>query len=362
MDSSPATGKKSSFYYMLEEFSKYWDRIDIICPKANKPNTLILFGRVHMHSSTLPKLFQPFYSYYKGRELTKNIKYDLIDSHDGGLHPNGLISWLLGRKYKIPYISEILHVMGYPQSKSIKEKLVKIITKYYVYWAKNKALAFRVMSNQPAAIIEGWGVPKYKMIMLKSIYINKDIFHPVVCKKDYDVVFCGRFDVNKGINLILEAVIKIKVEFKNFKILLIGSGKYEKKVKNKIVEDELKNNVEIIKWVETDKDLADYFNRSKIVIVASYSEGGPRYAVEAMSCGVPPVATRVGVMAEIIEDGKNGFFVDWDSSDIAGKISILLRDEGLRKKMGEQCIKIADKYEYKKTIKELALGMQGLIH
>jgi glycosyltransferase involved in cell wall biosynthesis len=79
-----------------------------------------------------------------------------------------------------------------------------------------------------------------------------------------------------------------------------------------------------------------YYAKSDIFIMPTRHEVFPGVVLEAMQFGIPVIATNVGGIPEIIDDGINGFIVDKDNpSQIAHKIELLINDKMLRKKMGE---------------------------
>jgi glycosyltransferase involved in cell wall biosynthesis len=72
------------------------------------------------------------------------------------------------------------------------------------------------------------------------------------------------------------------------------------------------------------------------VVLCSETESAPLTLLEGMSCGLPVVATEVGGIPEIVEDGVNGFLVQPKHPEaIAERILELNEDGALRRKLGE---------------------------
>ena len=75
-------------------------------------------------------------------------------------------------------------------------------------------------------------------------------------------------------------------------------------------------------------------------------------ALEAMACGTPVIASEVGGLGYLVENGVTGYTIpDSDPLMLSEKISMILRDHDLRTEMGCRAIEHADKYEWK-TIAE----------
>ncbi|MGH7234237.1 MAG: glycosyltransferase, partial [Candidatus Saccharimonadales bacterium] len=96
-----------------------------------------------------------------------------------------------------------------------------------------------------------------------------------------------------------------------------------------------------------------------VLIHPSYHEGFGLSLVEAEMCGLPIVACNVGSIPEIIEDGVNGILVQpKNSKDLAEAIDILVKDPGLRAKMGQAGRQIyLKKFQFDKIIKEKLLPL-----
>lgn len=350
-----ARGKKGGFYYMLEEFSKYWDRIDIVCPKA-KQKAFKVHGNVFVHSSSWPLWLQPWFILKKGLEIYKKERFDVFGIHSYPPFYNDIGSRWLYNKIKVPHVLEIMHITGYPKAGNLKECLYRILTRLFIKWSAKRAKMVRIINQKQAPeFLKRARIDEKKLKYIPAFYIDLEIFRFQKMDKKYDLVFSGRLVKNKGIFLLLEAVKKLK----NVRLAIIGSGPLEKKIKKFIKKHKL--NVDFIGWVPTAKDLARVYNQSKIFVMSSFNEGGPRTPLEAMACKVPVITAKVGVMLDIIKNGENGLFINWDSKDIAEKILKLLKDEDLYRKIAENGYKTVQRFERKKAIKFYAKSYQNLL-
>ena len=102
-DRALAQGKKGPFYYMLEEFSKHWERVDIICPRTPKPNIKKVHDNVYIHSSQKSLICQPWFILKKGVELYKEQKFNLFTVHSYPPFYNDIGGRWLHNKIKSSY-------------------------------------------------------------------------------------------------------------------------------------------------------------------------------------------------------------------------------------------------------------------
>jgi len=348
-DTALAQGKKGPFYYMLEELSKYWERIDIICPKTQQ-TVFNVHNNVYIYSANKSKIFQPWFIFKKGLEIYKKEKFDLFTVHSYPPFYNDIGGYWLYNRIKVSYVLEVMHINGLPKAGNIKERIYKILTKLFIGFFAKIAKAIRVINQkQVPEFLEQAGVDKDKIKYVPAFYIDFNVFKSQNLEKQYDVVFSGRLVKNKGINLLIDAI-------KIIKLMIVGSGPLENKIKKHVKKNSLQNNVVFSGWLPGIEDVARIYNQSKIMVMPSFNEGGPRVTLEAMACKIPVITSRVGIMLDIINDGENGLFIDWDAKDIAEKIVLLLKDENLRKKIAENGYKSVQKFERKKAIKNYAMS------
>jgi len=368
-DRALAQGKKGAFYYTLEEFSKHWDRIDVICPgisskqsdqafQAHQP-----FNNVFIHSSNLPLIFQPWFILKKGLEIYKEQKFNLFTIHSYPPFYNDLGGCWLGKKNKVPYILEVMHITGYPKAGDFKEWFYRILTKLFVRYFAKKAKAIRVINQKqvPEFLIKS-DIDEKKIKYIPAFYIDFNVFKSQNLEKKYDLVFSGRLVRNKGIFLLLKAIKNISQAGMTIKLIIIGDGPLKGKIQEFIKKNNLQNNIEFAGWLQTTDDIAKIYNQSKMMVMPSFNEGGPRVTLEAMACKTPVITSKVGVMLDIIKDGENGLFINWDINDIVEKVSTLLKNENLQEKIAENGYQIVQQFERKKVIENYAKTYQTLLH
>src|SRR3989338_3979250 len=348
-DRALAEGKHGAFFNTLEEFRKYWDRIDVICPRVgnNQQSTINnrFFDNVFIPPSPWPLIFQPFWILKEGQRLIKEYGHDFVTVHEYPPFYNGIGAYLLWRKTKVPYWLEIFHIIGYPKAAGLKEISYRWLTKIFINFDARRASAIRTINNNqvPSFLVRA-GVPKEKIIYVPAFYIDLDIFKLMGLDKEYDLIFVGRLEKNKGINLFLEAVKKL-----NCKAVIVGDGSLANDVKLEIGNWKLK--IDMHGWAKDSQEVAGLINKSRVLVMPSYNEGGPRVVVEAMACGVPILATPVGIVPDLLKNGLGGEIIAWDADDIARRVSKLLEDHRGYQKYSQSGLEMAKQFERKTAIK-----------
>jgi glycosyltransferase involved in cell wall biosynthesis len=147
------------------------------------------------------------------------------------------------------------------------------------------------------------------------------------------ITFMGRLGSRKGIYDLIEAFDRLRAKGCRAELLLCGDGDTDK-VSEIVRARGLESCVKVLGWVEGDQKEAIYL-RSDIFILPSYNEGLPGAIVEAMSYGLPVIASDVGGIPEAVNDGVNGILVRaGDVTAITQAMGALLRDPARRRKMG----------------------------
>jgi len=124
-------------------------------------------------------------------------------------------------------------------------------------------------------------------------------------EKDRVVITVTRLVPVKGISYLIRAMTYIK----EGTLLIIGDGPERTRLELLSQELGLASRVLFAGRVDDRSKLSYHLKRAMVFVLPSLSEGTPRAVIEAMSCGLPIVATKVGGIPEIITDGVNGFLV-----------------------------------------------------
>lgn len=99
----------------------------------------------------------------------------------------------------------------------------------------------------------------------------------------------------------------------------------------------------------------EYLKRADIFIYPSYHEGVPMAVLEAMACGLPVIATRVGGLPDLVQDGANGILIDpRQPAQLADAICRLVQDASLCQSMGEKSRQfVSEKYSLQRHVSQL---------
>ena len=139
------------------------------------------------------------------------------------------------------------------------------------------------------------------------------------------VTFSGRFIPRKGIVYLLEAWREVIHDFPDAKLLLLGDGPLMESMKRKAATLGIGGSVIFQGHVH---QVTDFLRGTDLFVLPSLQEGMPNSLLEAMACGLPVVATRIGGGIDIINSGDNGILVKpGDTKDLALGIVNILKDK-----------------------------------
>jgi glycosyltransferase involved in cell wall biosynthesis len=154
-------------------------------------------------------------------------------------------------------------------------------------------------------------------------------------KIDFDyLLFVGRLDRRKNIEVLLKAFAQVSKKFKELKLVILGDGPERVNLENLSRCLGVADKVVFTGFVD-DEAKRDYLMQAKLFTLSSTQEGFGIVLVESLALGVPVVSTDCGGPADIIENGKTGYLTKiGDHKKFAEKIEHLLSEDETRKKFG----------------------------
>ena len=185
--------------------------------------------------------------------------------------------------------------------------------------------------------------------------------HDYPASENFTIGVVSRLSNEKGIDVLIRAIPGILKTYPNTKFLIVGDGKEKENLVS--IATKLKI-IDAITWtgLQPRDKLASYYAQMDIVAIPSRFEGFGLTAIEAMSYGIPVVASSVDGLKEIIEDNKSGVLVNKDDPDmLANAIKSLIKDKNKRndfsisgKKRVEECFSYNN---YKQQISNIYRGL-----
>ncbi|WP_312328140.1 glycosyltransferase family 4 protein [Acinetobacter sp.] len=172
-----------------------------------------------------------------------------------------------------------------------------------------------------------------------------------ISKQDFVFGFVGRLVADKGINELVHAFNML--EQKNVKLLLVGMYEHELDPLSQETQNIIKTNPNIIE-VGFQKDVKKFLTIMDLFVSPSYREGFGLSVLEANLMKVPVLVTSITGYSEIVQEGKNGFFVDpKDTLTLFNKMKKISQSRDSLLLMKQQCYdEVASKYNHKEVLEK----------
>jgi len=252
-------------------------------------------------------------------QLCRKYKFDLIHAH--WIIPQGIIAIIINKIFGIPYILTSHGGDIYGLSGKIFTHLKKaILENAKTITVVSSAIKNEVLRINPTLNSKTEVIP----MGVDSKLFNPDKYDESI-KKKYNItgpflLFVGRLVEKKGVKYLLEAMPAILKSQPKAKLLIIGTGSEEERLKNLSMELEIKNNVEFLGAIPHNRlpkyyATADYFVSLSIEGKDGDKDGLPTSLIEASFSGCILISTNFGSFSELVEDGKTGYLIDISKSN-----------------------------------------------
>jgi glycosyltransferase involved in cell wall biosynthesis len=243
----------------------------------------------------------------------------------------------------------VIMLSGY-SIKYEKDTLSKIATKLCTI---NLNLVDKIILYSPR-LIDEWNLKKYshKILIAPRHFLNFSNFKlsTEFTQRNDLIGYVGRLSEEKGILNFVKSIPLLLKQKPFLNILIIGDGDLKNNVKNYLSNNSLENNVKLVGW-SSNEDLPKYLNLLKLLVIPSYTEGLPNVMLEAMACGTPVLATKVGAIPDIIKDEETGFLIENNSPEcIAENIIRALEFPNLENIVTKSQKLVENNFTYEKAV------------
>jgi glycosyltransferase involved in cell wall biosynthesis len=199
------------------------------------------------------------------------------------------------------------------------------------------------VSEGMAAAVRATGVPAQKIHVIRNAaradaFREPDPAHRRAMEALFPnpgeriVISANRLTPDKGTHVLIDAVRTVMQSDPGARFLICGDGASRPDLERQVRSAGLQD---VVAFAGFRPDLDAWMPNADLLALPSFNEGLPNVVLEACACGVPCVATAVFGTPEVLHDGVNGYLVPaGDSAALADRITRLLADSELRRRMG----------------------------
>jgi glycosyltransferase involved in cell wall biosynthesis len=171
------------------------------------------------------------------------------------------------------------------------------------------------------------GIPSSGNQQKRIVKNNQQLLDPSIiefCKNGFTIGTIGRLSKEKGLNYLIDSVKILISQNLEVRLVILGEGRQRKFLERKIEDEGIETRVILPGYVNSAKKYMPFFD---VFVLSSLTEGLPVTVLEAMQARIPIVATRVGGLTKVLENGKTGILVNPRRSDeLADAISHLINN------------------------------------
>ncbi len=363
-------GGMGRYYYNLaKHLVEQGIKVEIVTSQDKSGNKFVEFDGIKY--TFIPPNFnkKPFMSlwYYpfslNVKKYLGKIKFDVLHG-TAGTYP---YSNLRDRRPVIvqPFGLEPFKIRG------VRGLLLKIL--FYRMSKRNMENADAIASEgelQTKEIINLFDVPREKIFYLpdgvdldeiEGYIDNVKVTRENYNLQDADIVLMNvnRLEPNKGVPYLIEAL-KIVNQELNVKLILVGTGSEEEKIKRLIKHLGLNGKVKHFKNI-SDQLMLQLYTLTDISVTPTLYEGLPLVVLEAMACGKPIVASNVSEVPQAVKDGINGFLVPQRNPEAIADAVLKIYDKNLFMKMSKASKEIVKNYDWSRIAKMAIRKYEELI-
>lgn len=268
--------------------------------------------------------------------LFRAERVDLVHAHQYSPFFYSLVARILYRRPAIIFTEHGRLYPDYPRPK-------RILINRLMLQRRDRVIAVGHAIRQ--ALIDNEGIPAKRVRVIYNgidLAAFRDAVHPRhelrremgVDPDDVVILQVARFDPIKDHATALRALVRVVRRHPSVRLVLAGEGPERPAIEELVRRNELET---FVRFLGLRTDVARLLAAADLCLLTSVSEGIPLTLIEAMAAGLPVVATRVGGVEEVVQNGSTGFLaLPSDDNLLAELICRLIQDPALRRQLGER--------------------------
>ncbi len=312
----------------------------------------------------------------------KNIQYDLIHAH---YWMSGMAGALLKEAWGVPML-QMFHTLGLMKLRigrtpEEREGKYRIDGERFVIEQADRIIA--ATEAERSQLESLYGVNDHKVTIIPP-GVDTHYFYPIpedeakeaigISPNDRMALFVGRIEPLKGVDTLIRAMAIVKKKCKTFVcphyLIIIGGDPFgesqdmtdEMKRLQGLCQDLGLGEMVLFLGKRGQQTLPYYYSAAEVVVMPSHYESFGMVALEAMACGTPVIASRVGGLALLVQEGETGFFVPAQDPDaLAEKLRLLFVNHDLRARFGEQAVAYARDFSWELIAAQILEVYQSLL-
>ena len=320
-------------------------------------------GPPGQEKADLPMYIDEFVAKVSSTEISEGRSYDIVHSN---YWLSGKAGSTLSTRWKIPHVVTF-HTLAKTKLRARageRESDLRISVEQEVL--RESANILVLTKDEKTDLESLYGVCPEKVAVIPA-GVDTDIFYPVPklearldlgLPNKETIMYAGRVEPIKGLDILLGSF-KILNESRDVHLVMVGgslSGDHELDALR-----ERSRQLGIFEKITftgsvSQPELSRYYSAADVFVLPSHYESFGLVALEAMACGTPVVASRVGGIPSFVDDGETGYLITWRSAEsFASRIEMLLENSDLKNFMSETARKKANKMDWSTVAGEVAV-------
>ncbi len=307
----------------------------------------------------------------KAFAVEKGIRYDIIHSH---YWQSGLAAAMLSDEWKLPIV-HMFHTLGEMKnriatSESEKEGAYRLDGERRVLARVDRVIAATLAEQAQLQWLYKADVRKISII---PPGVDTSHFYPIppdeakqvigIPPEDRVILFVGRIEPLKGVDTLIHAMTCLDIPLSDRPVLAIIGGDPNTPLDDmttemgklqRLVKELGKSGMVFFLGKRGQDTLPYYYSAAEVLVMPSHYESFGMVALEAMACGTPVIASQVGGLAFLVQDGVTGYHVpDRDPGALCDRLNRLLLNADLRLQMGESAAEYARSYAWENIARQV---------